>query len=235
MLIAVSILLVTAMVMIERNSDTRLLPFGTAMITDPISRLYLTMFTLMLVLTSDIYIPYFLQTLHGVTPLVSGYLVALVALGWTIGAFFSASFSGRRAAVAIVTGCILETAATASLIPFMATTASFGDLVQLAPAVAAMFLMGFGVGIGWAHLVTRIISIASRVEQDKASAAISMVQSLGGAFGAALAGVIVNGAGLTHPGGIAGSLSAATWLYALMALPGLIAIALSVTIKPASA
>ena len=234
-LIVVSIALIAAMVVIERKSNARLLPYGAAMITNPISRLYLTMFVLIVVLTSDIYIPYFLQTLHGVTPLVSGYLVALVALGWTIGAFFSASFSGRQAAIAIVTGCILETAATASLIPFIATTASFGDLAQLAPAVAAMFVMGFGVGIGWAHFVTKIISIASRAEQDKASAAISMVQSLGGAFGAAVAGVIVNGAGLTHPGGIAGSLSAATWLYALMALPGLIASAMSVTIKPASA
>ena len=62
-----------------------------------------------------------------------------------------------------------------------------------------------------------------------------MTQSLGGAFGAALAGVIVNGAGLTHPSGIAGGLSAATWLYALMAIPGLIAVVLSLTIKPAAA
>lgn len=234
-LIALSIMLVVTMVAIERKDGIRLFPYGTVILANPISRLYLTMFTLMLVLTSDIYIPYFLQTLHGVTPLVSGYLVALVALGWTIGAFFSASFSGRQAVIAIVAGCILETVATASLIPFLATASPFGEIAQFAPAVITMFLMGFGVGLGWAHLITRVISIARKTEQDKASAAISMVQSLGGAFGAALTGVIVNSAGLTHPGGIAGSLSAATWLYALMAVPGLIAIALSFTIKPASA
>jgi MFS family permease len=234
-LIAISIILVATMVMIERGNDVRLLPYGAVMLGNPISRLYLTMFTAMMVLTSDIYIPYFLQTLHGVTPLVSGYLVALVALGWTIAAFFSASFSGRQAVAAIVSGCILETVATASLIPFMATNTPFDTVARFAPAVIAMFLMGFGVGLGWAHLVTNIIGIARRTEQDKASAAISMTQSLGGAFGAALAGVIVNGAGLTHPGGIAGGLSAATWLYALMAIPGFIAVALSLTIKPASA
>ncbi|AYG65500.1 MULTISPECIES: MFS transporter [unclassified Rhizobium] len=234
-LITASIALVAVMVAIERKSDTRLFPYGAVILTNPISGLYLTIFTLMMVLTSDIYIPYFLQTLHGVTPLASGYLVALVALGWTIAAFFSASLSGRQAAIAIIAGCVLETAATASLIPLLATTTPFDEVAKFAPAAIAMFLMGFGVGLGWAHLVTRIIGIASRTEQDKASAAISMTQSLGGAFGAALAGVIVNGAGLTHPGGIAGSLSAVTWLYALMAIPGLIAIALSVTIKPASA
>ncbi|WP_112605758.1 MFS transporter [Rhizobium sp. WW22] len=234
-LIAASIVLVTTMVLIERKSEVRLLPYGAVMLSNPIARLYLTIFTMMLVLTSDIYIPYFLQTLHGVTPLVSGYLVALVALGWTIAAFFSASFSGRQAAIAIISGCILETAATASLIPFLATNTPFDTVARFAPAVITMFLMGFGVGLGWAHLVTKIIGIARRTEQDKASAAISMTQSLGGAFGAALAGVIVNGAGLTHPSGIAGGLSAATWLYALMAIPGLIAVALSLTIKPASA
>lgn len=234
-LIAISIILVVTMVTIERRDGIRLFPYGTVILSNPISRLYLTMFTLMLVLTSDIYIPYFLQTLHGVTPLVSGYLVALVALGWTIGAFFSASFSGRQAVITIVAGCILETVATVSLIPFMATALPFGEIAQFAPAVIAMFLMGFGVGIGWAHLITRVISIARKTEQDKASAAISMVQSLGGAFGAAVTGVIVNSAGLTHPGGIAGGLSAATWLYALMAVPGLVAISLSFTIKPASA
>ncbi|WP_349957719.1 MFS transporter [Rhizobium sp. ZPR3] len=233
-LIAVSIALVAATVLIERKSGVRLLPYGAVMLSNPIARLYLTIFTMMLVLTSDIYIPYFLQTLHGVTPLISGYLVALVALGWTTAAFFSASFSGRQAAIAIVTGCILETAATASLIPFLATATPFTVLAEFAPAVIAMFLMGFGVGLGWAHLVTRIIGIARKADEDKASAAISMTQSLGGAFGAALAGVIVNGAGLTHPGGIAGGLSAANWLYTLMAIPGLLAIILSFTIKPAS-
>lgn len=234
-LIAASIVLVATMVLIERKSEVRLLPYGAVMLSNPIARLYLTIFTMMLVLTSDIYIPYFLQTLHGVTPLVSGYLVALVALGWTIAAFFSASLSGKQAVVVIISGCILETAATASLIPFLATNTPFDTIVRFAPAVIAMFLMGFGVGLGWAHLVTRIIGIARRTEQDKASAAISMTQSLGGAFGAALAGVIVNGAGLTHPGSIAGGLSAATWLYALMAIPGLIAVVLSLTIKPAAA
>ncbi|MGY5802863.1 MFS transporter [Rhizobium sp. LEGMi12c] len=234
-LIAVSVALVATMVLIERRSEVRLLPYGAVMLGNPIARLYLTIFTMMLVLTSDIYIPYFLQTLHGVTPLISGYLVALVALGWTTAAFFSASFTGRQAAIAIVTGCILETAATASLIPFLATATPFTALVEFAPAVIAMFLMGFGVGLGWAHLVTRIIGIARKADEDKASAAISMTQSLGGAFGAALAGVIVNSAGLTHPGGIAGGLSAANWLYTLMAIPGLLAVILSFTIKPASA
>ncbi|MBB3608721.1 MFS transporter [Rhizobium sp. BK602] len=234
LLVGLAMALVAAMLFIERRGRTTLLPEGAAVLTNPISRLYLMMFTMMLVLTSDIYIPYFLQNLHGVAPLASGYLVALVALGWTIGAFFSASFTGRQAVIAIMTGCVLETVSTASLIPFVARSNPAGDLVWLAPSVASMFLMGFGVGLGWGHLIARIISLAEHSERDKASAAISMIQSLGGAFGASFAGVIVNSAGLADPGGIAGSLSAATWLYGLMALPGLVAITMSFTLKSAS-
>ncbi|MFS8111639.1 MFS transporter [Rhizobium jaguaris] len=234
-LVAISMASICAMLAIERKSANRLLPQGAVTLGRPISRLYLAMFTLMMVLTSDIYIPYFLQTLHGVAPLVSGYLVALVALGWTLAAFFSASFSGKQAGVSIIVGCVLETAATASLILFLARDNPSGDLALLGPAIVAMFLMGCGVGLGWAHLVTKVIGLVDSSEQDKASAAISTVQSLGGAFGSSLAGVIVNSAGLADPGGIPGSLSAATWLYALMALPGLIAIAMSLTLKPVSA
>ncbi|MBB5571788.1 MULTISPECIES: MFS transporter [Rhizobium] len=235
MLVAISVASVSAMLTVERKSASRLLPQGAVMLSKPISRLYLTMFTMMMVLTSDIYIPYFLQTLHGVAPLVSGYLVALVALGWTFAAFFSAPFSGNRAGAAIIVGCILEAVATASLIPFLARDNPSGDLILLGPAVVAMFLMGFGVGLGWAHLVTKVICLVGPDEQDKASAAISTVQSLGGAFGSSFAGVIVNGAGLADPGGVPGGLSAATWLYALMALPGFVAIAMSLTLKRASA
>ena len=76
-----------------------------------------------------------------------------------------------------------------------------------------------------------MLKLVADSEQDKASAAIPTMSSLGSAFGAAFAGVIANGAGLVDPGGITGALSAASWLYVIMALPGLIAVgaALSLT------
>ncbi len=230
-LIAAAVVAVVGMLVIERRSDNRLLPSGAVTLAKPVARVYLTMFTLLVVLTSDIYIPYFLQALHGVTPLMSGYLTALVALGWTLAAFFSGTLSGKAAGVAIVAGCIIEAVTTASLAIFLAADNQTGALVILVPAVIGMFMMGFGVGLGWAHLVAKVLKLVENAEQDKASAAISTVQSLGSAFGAALSGVIVNSAGLVQPGGIAGTVSAAHWLYVLMALPGLIAIAASLTLS----
>src|SRR5262249_30596278 len=77
-LIAISVVAVLAMLVVERTSDNRLLPSGAVTLAKPISRVYLTMLGLTVVMVSDIFIPYFLQVLHGVTPLISGYLVALV-------------------------------------------------------------------------------------------------------------------------------------------------------------
>ncbi|OWV76280.1 MFS transporter [Rhizobium sp. R634] len=230
-LIAASAIAVSAMFLIERRSRNRLLPSGAVTFSKPISRVYLAMLAMTIVLVSDVFIPYFLQTLHGVTPLVSGYLVALVAVGWTFAAFLSSSLTGRRAYLVIVGGALIEAAATASLTVFLARDNPQAHMLLLVPAAIAMFMMGFGIGLGWAHLVAMVLKLVASNEQDKASAAIPTMSSLGGAFGAAFAGVIANSAGLVEPGGISGALSAAHWLYLLMALPGVLAVGVSLTLK----
>ena len=52
---------------------------------------------------------------------------------------------------------------------------------------------------------------------------VTIVQLFASGFGAAIAGVIVNAAGLAG-GSVAGTISAANWLYALFAVAPLIAI-----------
>jgi MFS family permease len=231
MLVVLAIGAIAVMLVIERRSASGLLPGGAVTLRKPVARVYLTMFVLLLVLTSDIYIPYFLQVLHGVTPLVSGYLTALVALGWTFAAFFSGTLSGRKAAIAVVAGCAVEAVACIALAVFLARENRAGELSLLGPAAIGTFIMGAGVGLAWAHLVAKILHLVGDAEQDKASAAISSVESLGSAFGAAISGVIVNSTGLVEPGGLAGGLSAARWLYGLMALPGIITIAAALTLS----
>ncbi|MBB2671100.1 UNVERIFIED_ORG: MFS family permease [Rhizobium esperanzae] len=230
-LIASSVVAVVAMLLIEARSRNRLLPSGALSLSKPISRVYLAMLAMTVVLVSDVFIPYFLQVLHGVTPLISGYLVALVALGWTLAAFLSSSLTGRRAHAAIIAGALIEAAATASLAIFLAKDNPQALLPLIVPAAVAMFMMGFGIGLGWAHLVAMVLKLVAKNEQDKASSAIPTMSSLGGAFGAAFSGVIANGAGLVEPGGISGALSAAHWLYVAMAVPGIVAIAAAMTLR----
>ncbi|MDE1147864.1 MAG: MFS transporter [Azospirillaceae bacterium] len=226
-LLAASLLLFGAMLAVERRGGNRLLPQGAVILGQPIARLYLIMFAIIVTISSDVYVPYFLQALHGVAPLMSGYLVALVALGWTFAAFLVGRLTGRQAAMAITAGCLLEAAATAALAPLLARNDPAADLTVLVPASIALLLMGAGVGLGWAHLVAGVLKRAGGVEQDKASAAIATVQSLGGAFGTAMAGVVANSAGLVTPGGTVGDLSAVHWLYLAMPVPAALAFLVS--------
>ncbi len=223
-----AVLAVGAAVAIERRAGARLLPAGTIRLASPLARVYLIMLMLLVTVCSDIYIPYFLQVLHGVTPLVSGYLVALLALGWTAAAFATAGLAGRRANAVIVAGALIEALATALLVFSLARHNPQGALLPLAVATAFIFLMGFGIGMGWAHLVTHVLYLAPAGETDKASAAITTMQALGAAFGAALAGIIANSTGLVEPGGVVGALTSARWLYGLLALPAALAILLAI-------
>ena len=223
LLAGAAVIAVVTAVAIERSAEARLLPASTIRLASPLARVYLVMLLLLVTICSDIYIPYFLQVLHGVMPLVSGYLVALLALGWTIAAFMTARVRGRRANRIVLIGAVLETAATLLLVVTLARHNPEGSLALLALATLFIFLMGFGIGMGWAHLVTHVMRLAPAGETDKASAAITTMQALGAAFGAALAGIIVNSAGLVEPGGVAGAVTAAHWLYALLALPAALA------------
>lgn len=225
---ACAVIGVVAAVAIERRAQARLLPAGTISLSSPLAGVYLIMLLLLVTVCSDIYIPYFLQVLHGVTPLVSGYLVALLALGWTAAAFATAGLKGRRANRVIVAGAGLEALATALLVFTLARHNPASGLALLAIATVFIFLMGFGIGMGWAHLVTHVLHLAPAGETDKASAAITTMQALGAAFGAALAGIVVNSTGLVAPGGTEGALTAARWLYALLAIPAAFAILLAI-------
>jgi FtsH-binding integral membrane protein len=66
--------------------------------------------------------------------------------------------------------------------------------------------------------------VAPAGEQDLASASITTVQLFATALGAALAGMVANLAGLTDPGGVAGTANAASWLFGVFALAPLLGI-----------
>lgn len=230
LLVAAGILLGTAFLATERMSSTRLLPRQSTWLGHVLSRTYLVMFLMIVTLNSDIYIPYFLQTLHATSPLVAGYVVALVALGWTAAGLGTASFTGRRALGSIMVGTIIGFASTMTIAFVIARNDLEGSAVVLALVSVLLFGMGAGVGFCWAHLVSLVLTEADEPEADKASASINLVQSLAAAFGAAAAGVIANGSGLVEPGGVGGALTAGFQLYALMALPAAAAFLVALTL-----
>jgi len=76
----------------------------------------------------------------------------------------------------------------------------------------ALLITGAGVGIAWPHLSAWAMScVDDPAEGPAAAAAINTVQLIFGAFGAGLAGVVVN---MTA----AGDATAARWLFATFAV-----------------
>lgn len=75
-----------------------------------------------------------------------------------------------------------------------------------------MLITGVGIGMAWPHLAVRAMdSVDDPAESSAAAAAINIVQLISAAFGAGLAGVVVN----TARGGDAAE---ARWLYSVFAV-----------------
>lgn len=221
---------IAGVVLCERRSSARLFPSQATRPSHPLALTYLVMFLVIVALNSDIYAPYFLQTLHAVTPLFAGYIVALVALGWTAAGLGTASFTGRRTLFSIVAGAGLCGASTIALGLVISVPNTSGLALPVILVSALLFGMGAGIGLGWAHLVSLVLTRSDTPEADKASASVNLIQSLGAAMGAAAAGVVANSAGLVVPGGVAGAAQAGFWLYVVMGSFGIAGLLVAVAL-----
>lgn len=207
--------LLLLVVVLEHRSGKRLLPRDSLKSGSPLLALYLSMALLVVGMTSEVFVPLFLQELHQQTPLLAGYIAALMAAGWTLGAIFSSGLSPRGAARAIASGPFLVVAGLLLACLFMPATAT--PLLSLGAVCLAMLLVGTGIGLAWPHLLSRVLENAADDQKELAGASITTVQLVATALGAALAGMIVNLAGLSSSAGVAGAAQAAAWLFGLYA------------------
>lgn len=221
--LALAVILVWLLVGKDFTSDTRLLPKNALRLTSPLLPLYLTIGLLVMGMTSETFVPYFLQTLHARTPLLSGYMAALMAAGWTVSEIWSSGWTGTALRRAIVSGPALVLAGMV-ILAFTMPLHAQGDGFVLACASLGLALVGFGIGLGWPHLLTRILQVAPAGDQDAAATSITTVQLFATALGSALAGMLANLGGLSEPGGVAGTSGAAWWLFSVLALAPLLAI-----------
>jgi MFS family permease len=108
--------------------------------------------------------------------------------------------------------------------PVIATTGlACLTAVALLPGLALMtlsaFVMGIGIGVYNVHLVARAMDSVTSDEHRTTAAALTSVRSIGTAFGAAIAGVVANIAGLgdaTEPGAVG---HAVTAVYTFCCIP----------------
>lgn len=194
----------------ERRMKGRLMPSGGLSAHTSLGALYACVACLIFGMQPEAFVPYFLQVIHGQSPLVAGYIGALMAVGWTLGSIVSARFTGSRAEATIILGPLISFAGlllqTLTLPGYWAVDGMLG-LISV-----GLLLVGFGIGYTWPHVTTAIYRHAPAGEDDLTAGAITTVQLSATAIGAGLAGLVANLAGMEVPGGLAGASSAAYWV-----------------------
>ncbi|MCV7153224.1 MFS transporter [Mycolicibacterium pyrenivorans] len=224
-LVAAGFALVAVFLVVDRRLSASVLP-PSAFGKGPLKWIYLTLGALMAATMVDMYVPMFGQRLAHLSPVVAGFLSAGLAIGWTVGEISSASLTRHHV--------IVRTVAVAPLV--MATGLTIAALTQhedASPAFVALWAVGLvisgaGIGVAWPHLSAWAMSkVDDPAEGPAAAAAINTVQVISAAFGAALAGVVVN---LTD----VGDATAARWLFVSFAvLAALAAVASTRSGRPA--
>ena len=204
-LLAVGAALVGVFLVVDRRMVATVLP-PSAFRPGPLKWIYASLGLLMAATMVDMYVPLFGQRLAHLVPVAAGFLGAAVAVGWTVGEIGSASVNRTRVIAGMVMAAPLLMAAGLALGAFAPFSAV--PVVMVAIWVLALLITGTGVGIAWPHLSAWAMGcVDDPAEGGAAAAAINTVQLICGAFGAGLAGVVVNMAE-------GGDAAAAQWLFA---------------------
>jgi MFS family permease len=168
-----------------------------------------------------VFMPLVLHVLYGISLLGAGYVNAFLSISWTILALCSASLRPYQVRKAIVLGPLLMLVGVVGLKVCVVD----GLLPILGVFVA---LIGAGIGVCFAHISSWTMAAARQGEEALTASSIPTIQLLGIAFGAAVAGLVANAAGLALGVSPATVASAATWVYLLSIVPPVAMVVLSV-------
>lgn len=187
-LIALAVALLAAMLRLDRKAPAPLLPGDAFSLSTPTGvGMWLILLTAVAYSPLQIFIPIFLQSLHGLDPLSAGYGVACASLGWTAASLVVAGATGAWHARLILLGPL-------TMAVSLVATGLFAD--SAVPLLyLAIFGIGVGIGLGWAFVAQRIMSGARKGEEAVAASSVPTMQQMGFALGAALSGLVANTAG----------------------------------------
>lgn len=218
--IVITMALVAALIVVEATSRRRITPIGGLDLRVPMGALLATIALFMIAMQPEIFIPFFLQSLHRQSPLVAGYIAALMAVGWTLASLVAGKWSGAAAARAIRAAPYVVLAGLGILVIALPMD-SMGSSWVVPAICCALVLVGFGMA--WPHLVMRVFAAAPPEQQTQAAGAVTTIQLYASAMGAAAAGMIANGFGLADPGVESGAARAATALCVAFGLAAVLA------------
>ena len=190
-LLVVSAMLIVGFVFVDRRTAVKVLPpsmFGPG----PLKWIYVALAVLMVSAMVDMYVPLFGQRLAHLVPVTAGFLGAALAIGWAVSELVSASLTSGKAVNRVVMAAPVVIAV--GLMLAAVTQVDKAPVGLVLTWAVALTITGAGIGAGWPHLSAWAMQCVDEKEGAAAGAAINTIEVIAGAFGAGLAGVVVNSA-----------------------------------------
>lgn len=192
----------------KRAGDGRLFPVAPF---DPRgglgAPLFMVMSFAMATISLSIFGPLIMTTIHGLSALYAGYIIALSSIGWSLAAVISASADKKHDPYLIMSGMVVL------------TLSIFGFMIVMPTGpiwLICLFALteGAGFGMAWTFIMRRAEDIAATSERDRLAAALPTIHRLGYALGAAIMGIVANAAGFSEGITPQSAQSAAFWIFA---------------------
>ncbi|MFB9925377.1 MFS transporter [Amycolatopsis halotolerans] len=169
---------VLAFLLVEKRAAIRVLPAATYEPGSSLRWIYLTIMCLAAGVSVESFLPLFGQHLGGLPPAAAGFFSAALSFGWSVSQIVSSS--ARRVRLLCLAGPTLLALAFVVLALLQENASVLAWLVVL-------LVGGAGIGIAMPHL-----SVAAMASGQQAAAAIATVLTMATAFGASIAGLLVN-------------------------------------------
>lgn len=226
-LIVTAIVSFVAMLRLDRLASPRLLPSDAfSWRTGTGVGLWLALLLCITFSPLQIYVPMFLQQLHGFDPLSAGFTVACASLGWSAASLLTAGVSARRADRLMLIGPAIMAASLAAI--GLLGPDGAASIILLVMAIA---MLGAGIGQCWPLVAHRIMDSAKAGDEVVAASSVPTIQQMGFAFGAAIAGLIANASGLSAAIADATMARAAFWVPASFVVPAMLAVAAGLRLR----
>ena len=182
-----------------RNPANRILPKRAFNLRSPVGAALLMTFSInVATMGLSAYGPLLMVIIYGTPTVVAGYVLACVALGWTVSAFVVSGAPEHHDPYYIAGGLVLIFLSVAGMI-YSVPNGPVGLIATFAT------IEGIGYGISSTFVLRRSKRLAAPDDVERLSAALPTVGRVGFAVGASITGILANAAGFS----LAGSADAA--------------------------
>lgn len=223
--------LVCFVVLDAKNPDSRILPERAFNLRSPVGAALLMVFAInVATMGLSAYGPLLMAIIYGTPPIIAGYILACVAIGWTIAAFVVSGAPEKHDRFYIAFGMVLVACSVFGMIYSVPN----GPIALIAVFAT---IEGVGYGISWTFVLRRSRQMAAPEDVERLSGALPTVGRVGYAVGASITGVLANAAGFSIDGTAEGARFVARTIFIgslPFALLALFAMACFVSLKSPS-